>query len=364
MPSSFKLEAALREKPRPVTTPGEFAFAAAYLDHDHLFGQCQGLIEAGARLKWVFDPRSEKADALLRKFPGSRRANSFEQVLDDPEVRLIAAAAVPCDRGPLGCRVMRAGKDYFTDKTPFTSLEHLEEARRVAAETKRIYAVYYSERLHSEAAMFATQLIADGVIGRVVQVLGLGPHRLNKPTRPDWFFKRAKYGGILCDIGSHQIEQFLTFSGARDARVVHACVRNVANPESPEVQDYGEASLIGDNGATHFMRVDWLTPAGLSTWGDGRVTVLGTTGYLELRKYVDIARDRSADHVYLVDSTGEHHLNVARKIGYSYFGHLISDSLHRTETAMAQSHTFKAAELALRAQAFAEGSLSAQSALP
>ncbi len=339
-----------RAKPTAVVKPGEFIFAAAHLDHGHITGQCSALIEAGATIKWVFDLDSKKVEDFRRRFPAAKAARSVDEILSDADVKLVAAAAVTSERGPLGCRVMGAGKDYFTDKAPFTTLEQLSEAAAVAKRTGRKYMVYYSERLTSEAGMFATDLVRDGVIGRVVQVGGLGPHRLNKSTRPAWFFEREKYGGILCDIGSHQCEQFLTYAGATDATLSHAAVGNFANPETPEFEDFGEASFIGNNGSTHQFRVDWFTPGGLSTWGDGRTFILGTKGYIELRKYVDVAREKRGDHVFLVDEKGEHHLPVAGKVGYRFFGELILDCLERTEKAMTQAHAFKAAELCLKAQ--------------
>ena len=340
-------------KPAPVVKSGEFVFAAAHLDHNHINGQCSALIDAGATLKWVYEPDAQKRDAFLKRFKQAKAARSLDEILNDQEVKLVAAAAVTSERGPLGCRVMEAGKDYFTDKGPFTTLDQLERAKAVAARTGRKYMVYYSERLTSEAGMFATDLVQQGVLGRVVQVVGLGPHRLNKPTRPAWFFERAKYGGILCDIGSHQCEQFLTYADVKDAKVAHAAVGNFANPETPEFEDFGEAALVGSNGATHQFRVAWFTPAGLSTWGDGRTFILGTKGYLEMRKYVDVGREKTGDHIYLVDEKGEHHLAVDGKVGYRFFGELILDCLNRTEKAMTQTHAFKAAELCLLAQAAA-----------
>ncbi len=340
-------------QPRPVVKPGEFVFAAAYLEHGHIYGQCNGLVEAGAELRWVFDSDPAKVDAFRAKFPQARVARSLDEILADPDVRLVAAAAIPNERAAIGCRVMSADKDYFTDKTPFTTFEQLAEARRVAATTRRKYMVYFSERLHVESAMHASDLVHGGAIGRVVQVIGLGPHRLNKPSRPAWFFEREKFGGILCDIGSHQFEQFLHFSGATDATVTQAAIANYANPDKPEFEDFGEASLVGDNGTSNYVRVDWFTPDGLSTWGDGRTLLLGTKGYIELRKYVDVAREATGDHVYLVDDRGEHRLDVAGQVGFRFFGELILDCLNRTEKAMTQAHAFKAAELCLRAQAAA-----------
>jgi predicted dehydrogenase len=222
------------------------------------------------------------------------------------------------------------------------------------SETGRIFAVYYAERLHSEAAVRAGQLVRDGAIGRVVQVIGLGPHRLNASSRPAWFWDPQQYGGILVDIGSHQIEQFLHYSGARAARVLHSKVANYQCKEHPDFQDFGDATLAADNGATFYFRVDWFTPAGLGAWGDGRTIILGTEGYLELRKYLDVAREAEGDHVYLVDHKGEHHFPVHGQMGFPYFGELILDCLHRTEKAMSQQHTFLAMELALQAQARAQ----------
>ena len=341
-------------KPNPVVQPGEFVFAAARLDHGHIHGMCNGLTEAGATLKWVFEPDAQKRDAFLARFPQVKIARSLDEILDDPEVRLVAAAAITSERGPLGCRVMEAGKDYFTDKAPFTTLEQLDQAKAIVARTGRKYFVYYSERLHVESAMFATDLVNDGAIGRVIQVIGLGPHRLRKQSRPDWFFVREKFGGILCDIGSHQFEQFLTYAGATDAEVVQAAIGNFANPDKPEFEDFGEATLIASNGASNQVRVDWYTPDGLSTWGDGRTFILGTKGYIELRKYVDVGREKTGNHVYLVDDRGEHHLPVEGQVGYRFFGEFILDCLNRTEKAMTQAHAFKAAELCLKAQAQAK----------
>ncbi len=336
---------------RAVCGPGEFRFAAIGLDHGHIYGMCNGLVEAGAELTWVFDPDPQKIGRFRQTYPGVQIARSEEEILEDPAIALVASAPVPCERCPLGLRVLDHGKDYFTDKPPLTTLDQLAAVRAKVTATGCHYAVYYAERLHSEAAIYAGDLVQRGAIGRVVQVLGLGPHRINAPSRPPWFWERDQYGGILVDIGSHQFEQFLFFAGASDARVVHSQVANYHWKQHPTFEDFGDATLVADNGATHYCRVDWFTPDGLSAWGDGRTVILGTDGYLELRKYLDVARDKTGDHVYLVDHQGEHHFAVQGKVGFPYFGQLILDCLHRTENAMPQRHAFLAIELALRAQA-------------
>lgn len=339
--------------PAPVVKEGEFPFAAVGLDHGHIYGMTNGLLDAGATLKWVYDPDPAKMQALKARYPQVRLAESEEQVLADPAVKLVAGACVTSERAALGVRVMRAGKDYFTDKAPLTTLEQLAMVKNVVAETGRKYAVNYSERLQVEAAVYAGELVKAGAIGRVVQVIGMGPHRLNPASRPAWFFEKEKYGGILCDIGSHQIEQFLFYTGAEDATIVNAMIANYAHPEYPELDDFGDATLVGDNGASGYFRVDWFTPDGLRSWGDGRTFLLGTDGYIELRKYLDVARSAEGNHVFWVDKAGEHYEDVTGKVGFPYFGQLILDCLNRTENAMTQAHAFKAAELCVKAQLLA-----------
>jgi len=341
-------------KPTPVVKPGEFVIAAVGLDHGHIYGQCNGLIEAGAVLKSVYDPDPKKLDNFCKTFPDVKRAKSEDEILNDSEIHMVTGAAITSERCALGLRVMNAGKDYFTDKAPLTTLQQLEAAKKAVIATGRKYMVYYSERIHVETAVFAGQLIEQGAIGKVVQVLGLGPHRLMPKNRPDWFFIKEKYGGILCDIGSHQIEQILYYTGAKDAEVVHSQIGNFSNPDYPELDDFGDATLVTDNGATGYFRVDWFTPDGLQMWGDGRSFILGTKGFIEQRKYMNLGTKDGPGHLFLANDKEETHYNVDGKVGYPFFGELILDCLNRTENAMTQEHAFKAAELSVKAQAGAK----------
>ncbi|ADD01507.1 oxidoreductase domain containing protein [Thermoanaerobacter thermohydrosulfuricus WC1] len=334
---------------KKVCNKGDFIFAAIGLDHGHIYGMTKGLIEAGAQLKWVYDPDPVKVEAFCRAYPQVKKARSEDEILEDDSVHLVASAAIPSERCDLGLRVMDAGKDYFADKPPLTTMEQLERAKKKVKETKRKYAVYYGERLHNEGAVFAGQLVKEGAIGRVLQVIGMGPHREGK-GRPSWFYEKEKYGGILCDIGSHQIEQFLYYTGAKDAEVQIARIANYNHKQYPNFEDFGDVLLVGDNGATGYFRVDWFTPDGLGTWGDGRLFILGTEGYIEVRKYIDVAREGTGDHVYIANKDGERYFHVKGKVGFPFFGELILDCLNRTENAMSQAHIFRTIELALKAQ--------------
>ena len=254
---------------RPVCEASEFPVGVIGLDHGHIYGMCNGLSESGAGIKLVFDPDQSKLTAFLKAFPGTLAARCEEEVLEDHDIRLIASASIPSERCGLGMKAMACGKDYFSDKPPFTTRQQLDQARLKTAETGLNWAIYYSERIHVEASVLAERLIREGAIGRVVQVLNIAPHRISLSLRPTWFFDREKYGGIIVDLGCHQIEQFLYFTGAKDARIDSSRIANYHFKQYPGFSDFGDASLSADNGATGYMRVDWLNPAGLGAWGTG-----------------------------------------------------------------------------------------------
>ncbi len=335
---------------KPVCEPGEFQVGIIGLDHGHIYGMSNGLSEAGATLAMVYDPSSEKVADYCARYPEAKVAASMEEILENDQIKMIASSAIPNTRCEIGLKAMEHGKDYFTDKPPLTTMEQLDAARETVKRTGRKYAVYYSERRHVEAAVYTQKLIQEKAIGDVVAINGFGPHRASLDTRPDWFFDEKQYGGILTDIGCHQIEQMLIYAGAKDAKVEKSRVGNLKHKNYPGFQDFGDMMLTCDNGVAAYARLDWFTPAGLGAWGDGRTFVIGTDGYIEIRKYIDVANDKEGDHIYLVNHEGEHHIHAAGIIGFPFFGQLIRDCLDRTETAYDQEIEFKAIELAIQAQ--------------
>jgi predicted dehydrogenase len=243
---------------------------------------------------------------------------------------------------------MRSGKDYLVDKPGITTLEQLVEVRRVQKETKRIYSIMYSERFENRATVKAGELVKEGAIGKVIQTIGLGPHRMTPSTRPEWFFDKKRFGGIITDIGSHQFDQYLFFTGSTRANIVASQIGNVNHPQYPKFEDFGDVMLSG-NGGSGYIRVDWFTPDGLKTWGDGRLTILGTEGFIEIRKNIDIAVHDGGNHLYLVNQKETKYINCSKE-PLPFGEQLVDDILNRTETAMPQEHCFLATELALKAQ--------------
>ena len=329
-------------------------FAAIGIDHRHIFGMAANLMAEGAEFGgWWTEGEPEPLEGFVKRFPDVPRVDHWQALLDDPSIDLIVISCVPRDRAAHAIAAMAAGKDVMTDKPGCTTMAQLDAIMAMQAKTGRIWSVDFSERFEVPAVTRAAELVAQGAIGRVVQTVGLGPHRLNRATRPDWFFDRAAYGGILTDIASHQIDQFLFFTGAKDAQITVASVANIAHPDDPGLQDFGEIALSAPEGRG-YIRVDWFTPDALPTWGDGRLTILGTEGYIELRKYVDVGGRPGTDHLVLVNGDRCEMID-ASDAGLPYFARIIADIRDRTETAMPQEHAFTVMRLALQAQAMAEG---------
>lgn len=339
-------------KPKIRTAPKEsIRFSVIGLNHGHIYGMVDSLIEGGGTLVAVYSREPELLPGFTKRYPDTKVAKTEAEIIDDNSIQLVASAGIPVERAPLGIRVMQSGKDYMADKPGILTLDQLAEVKKLQKETKRIYSIVYSERLGNRASVQAGELVQAGAIGKVVQTIGLGPHRMNPKSRPDWFFDPEKAGGILCDIGSHQCDQFLYYTGSKQAEVNYAQVGNFNIPNYPKYHDFGDMSVRSKH-ATGYIRIDWFTPDGLGTWGDGRTFILGTEGYIEMRKYIDIAGRTGENHLFLVNQKETKYFDCSQ-LTMPYGEQLVRDVVHRTETAMTQDHCYLATELALKGQKMA-----------
>jgi len=333
----------------PYSGPPRLRFAVIGINHPHIDGQIGAVQRGGGELASVYAAEPELLAEFTKRYPQAKVARSEDEILQDGSIQLVLSSIIPDQRAPLGVRVMQHGKDYMADKPGITTLEQLAEVRRVQAQTKRIYSILYSERHENRATVRAGELAKAGAIGKVVQTIGMGPHRISLNARPPWFWVKPRFGGILCDIGSHQVDQFLYFTGSTQGEVVASQVGNFKFSQYATFEDFGDMLLRGDKG-TGYIRNDWYTPDGLSTWGDGRLTILGTEGYMEVRKNNDIGRAPGGSHLYLVDQKETRYIDCSQQ-ELPYGRLLVDDVLNRTETSMPQAHVLLATELALKAEA-------------
>ncbi|HEX2620377.1 MAG TPA: Gfo/Idh/MocA family oxidoreductase [Phototrophicaceae bacterium] len=333
-------------------TTKSIKIAAVGFAHNHIYNMINALVNAGAEFVTYYETDPDRIAEVVERYPHIPLAASLEAILDDPTIDLVVSATIPNERAPLGIQVMEHGKDYLCAKPGLVSLEQLAEVRRIQAATGQIYAIYYGERLGSPATVKAGELVQTGAIGQVIQTVGFGPHRLlNHGYRPDWTFDSQYFGGVINDLASHQMDQFLYFTGSTSAEVVAAHVGNFRHTQFPLIHDYGDVTIRSPH-ASGYVRVDWLTPMGLQSWGDVRLFIQGTEGYIELRKNIDLAGRPGNNHLYLVNQTTTEYIDCAN-VALPYAAQLIQDVLHRTETAMTQTHCFLASELALQAEVIA-----------
>ncbi|MBE6650841.1 MAG: Gfo/Idh/MocA family oxidoreductase [Ruminococcaceae bacterium] len=342
------------EKKELLPIDKEFPFACIGLAHSHIYGMTNSLISAGATLRWVYDDDASAVEAFAKKYPDVKIARSIDEVLSDKSVMLVASADIPSRRASLAINCMRSGHNFFVDKAPAVTLSECDEIERCQRETGMKYFVYYSELIENDAAIFARDLIKRGALGRLYNMEIVAPHRLNAPTRPDWFWKKALTGGILTDIGSHQIEQFLEFSDCAEAKITNATVNNFFHPEYPEFEDFGCATIESKNGIKGYIRVDWMSPDGIKAFGDLRLTLLCEKGYIELRKNCDIGRSDKGNNVFVVTNDGVYSDCVSGKVQKTYFNKLIHDCLEGSDTAMNKDFVYSAMRLTVEAQMMAD----------
>ncbi len=355
VPDTVRSETIIQPKTKPVGA-NRIKFAVISINHPHIYGMTDAIKRGGGELVAFYAKEPDLAAAYAKSYPEAKLAKSETEILEDPAVQLILSSGIPDERAPLGIRVMQHGKDYLVDKPGIITLQQLAAVKKVQQETKRIYSIMYSERLENKATEKASQLVKAGAIGQVIQTVNLAPHRINNSigktglaVRPDWFWDKKRYGGILTDIGSHQFDQYLHFTSTTEAKVLVSQTGNIHHPEAPLFEDFGDVVLNG-NGGTGYIRVDWFTPDGLDTWGDGRLTILGTDGFIEVRKNTNIASGvKGGNHLYMANKKEMIHIDCNNET--LPFGPLfVDDVLNRTETAMSQKHCFLATELALIAQ--------------
>jgi predicted dehydrogenase len=326
-------------------------FGVVGADHRHIYHLIEGLLQAGARCAGYLSTSSDikVLEGIQSRFPQLRGVASAAELYEDGSIDLIVTAAIPSERAGIAIEAMRHGKDVLADKPGVTDRAQLQAVQAAVQETGRRFAICFSERMIVPSVATALRLVGEGAIGEVVQTIGLGPHRLNAAIRPDWFFDKSTYGGILVDIASHQIDQFLMLTGSSDAEITHAAVGHFGRATQPDFQDFGEVALKSKTNLSRaYVRVDWFTPDGLPTWGDGRLFITGTEGYIELRKYVDIEGRSGTDHLFLCDRQGTRHIDCTDE-PIVFFKKLIQDVEDRTETAITHAHTFTVCRLALDA---------------
>lgn len=315
-----------------------------------------GLVAAGAETVC----HAAEPGPLSEMYVGWRTESeprSVHGVVADDTLDLVVLAGVPSSRAGVAAQALRSGRHVLAAKPAVTTLDDLATVDEAARTAGRRWWVFFSERLVNRAVIEAVRLVREGAIGDLVAVSGAAPHTLAPTGRPHWFFDRSASGGILCDLAAHQADQLLALAGGGSTEVVAATVANVANPDHPALQDLGRMTLrhLTDDGRVVLghHHVDWLSPAGLGTWGDVRLVLTGTGGTIEVRSNIDVGGEPGAEHLILVDGERAGRVDCSH-VELDWARRLVADVEAGTDTFVPHDHTVAACELVLRAQAVAE----------
>ena len=351
-------------------------------DHNHLYEIIDRLVKAGAEAA-----AHTSEGQFVEHYSGWQSGSverGYDDILGDDSIDLIITAAIPNRRADIALAAIAAGKHVVSDKPGLTTMAQLDAIRAAVADRPgRPWTVLFTERYENRAINEAVRLARAGAIGRIVHVVGAGPHTLWASRRPPWFWDPEATGGILVDIGSHQVDQFLSITGASadDVAVVASMVGNVASPDHPAMQDIGSMTLVaapvegpggagsadggvpvtvapaaaglgGPNGVVGDHRLDYLTAKGLGTWGDCRLTIVGTEGTIEARANVDVAGVEGSEHLIVVDGEGTRRIDVSGVV-VDWGEQLLADLGDDGERLMTQQHAIDVTDVCLRAQAAA-----------
>ena len=331
-------------------------FGVCGMSHDHIYGMIGAMQRGGGELVAAWGGEDDKIARFKKRFPDVKMVKTQDEIINDPEIQLVLTSQIANERAGICMRAMKTGKDALSDKPGITTLDDLAAVRQTILDTKRIYAIMYSELLEVKAAVYAGELVRQGAIGKVIQTINIAPHQIFQhggvagggSGRPDWFWVPEQYGGILCDIGSHQVDQFLYYTGSKHAEVVASQIANVRHPKYPRFQDFGDMMLRGDEGLG-YVRLDWFTPDGLGTWGDGRLFLLGTEGYIEIRKYTNVAVSHQGNNLFIVDGKQARYIDC-NQMHLPFGPQFVADIVNRTHTAQDPDECLLAAQLSIEAQ--------------
>ncbi len=289
-------------------------FAVCGMSHDHVNGMIGAVQRGGGELVAAWGGEEDKLAAFRKKYPDVKLVTTQDEILDDPSVQLVLTSQIASERAGIAVRAMKRGKDVLSDKPGLTTLQQLAEVRKTIAETKRIYAIMYSELLEVKAAVYAGELIRQGAIGKVIQTINIAPHQIFQhggeagggSGRPDWFWNPDQYGGILCDIGSHQVDQFLFFYRIdRGGEVVESCRSRMCAIPNTRASKILATWFCAATAASVMCASTGSRPTAWEPGATAGSSILGTDGYsMEVRKYTNVVASghQGKNNLFVVDS--------------------------------------------------------------
>ena len=219
---------------------------------------------------------------------------TYEDMLNDPQIDIIGIGNYYGARGKMAIDALRAGKHVIADKPLCTSLEELNEIKRLSKEKGLCVGLMLNMR-HDKNVLAAKKIIDDGLIGQVHNIQFGGQHPLMYGKRASWYFEKGKHCGVINDIAIHGIDLLPYMTGFEISDIVGARCWNAYAKEEPDFKDCGQFMLTLSNGAGVIADISYSVPDSIGfnipyywdfrIWGsDGMIAFSANSDGVELYK--------------------------------------------------------------------------------
>ena len=117
-------------------------------------------------VKYVADPSPERRAFVERNFPKTSAVDSWERVLQDPEVQAVLVATPAETHFSLAKRVLEAGKHVFVEKPLATRTAEVDELEKCATDRNLVVMAGHTF-IYNAAVRYAKKLIDEGELGDI-----------------------------------------------------------------------------------------------------------------------------------------------------------------------------------------------------
>ena len=185
--------------------------------------------------------------------------NSYEELLNDSNVEVVAIGDCFGNRGKMAIDALRHGKHVFCDKPICTRLEELYEIRELSVKNNLQVGCMLDLRYMAQVSK-VKEILRNDEIGKVHIVSFTGQHGLDYATRPRWYYEENKHGGTINDIGIHGLDLIRFITGKNLTKVDCAKTWNAFADKEPDFKDSAQF-MVDMEGMAVMADVSYAAPS-------------------------------------------------------------------------------------------------------
>jgi len=230
-----------------------------------------------------------------------------DDLLKRDDIDAVVITAENAKHHGLAIKAAEAGKHILCEKPIAVTVEQADDMVKKAEKAGVKFQTCFVMRYHS-TSILVKNLIEEGRIGKVLALVGTNKLNASLPLLRKWFTEpELSGGGAVMDHTVHLADLIRWYTKSEAAEVYTEIGRNV-NPDI-KVEDNFLTMLKMQNGAIGHIDGSWSYAAGLYTWGDVTMEILGTDGVILLDAFrqnvyyigMDSPNDKLTWHYYGCD---------------------------------------------------------------